>query len=120
MITRGFDAGRFLMLRWPHFTRTNSKGETVPNVLGGVTTLGLDGLVVGGAIAATVAAGPAGLIPFGVYYAAKGIVTVGNVIAARREYNRNQSEINYKFNIERFSNHKIQMKKNIMRKKYKN
>ena len=109
------NTGRFLMLRWPHFTRTNSKGETVPNVLGGVTTLGLDGLVVGGAIAATVAAGPAGLIPFGVYYAAKGIVTVGNVIAARREYNRNQSEIDD--NVPRI-NKPTAREKEVMRREY--
>lgn len=82
------NVGRFMMLRMPHFTRTNSKGEKVPNTLGGLATLGLDALVVGGAAAAVITGGVAGLIPLGIYYGAKGIVTAGNVIAAKREQRR--------------------------------
>ena len=88
----GINVLRFMSIGIPKFTRTNSRGEEVPNALGGALTLAADGLVVGG-LAAAAMAGPVGLIPVGAYYAAKGIVTAGNVVASRREYKRHQSEI---------------------------
>ena len=84
------NVGRFLGIRVPKFTRLDEHGNEVKDVKGGIATLALDGLVVGAVTASTVAVGPA-LAVAG--YAAKGIVTLGNRIAARVEYSRHKDEI---------------------------
>ena len=87
------NTGRFFMLRMPKFSRIDSDGNKVPNVLGGVVTTAADAAVIGGVAAAAITAGPVGLIPLGVYYGAKGIVTIGNVVRGRIERNRYKDEI---------------------------
>ena len=85
---------RFLGIRKPEFTRINEKGEKVSNIAGGLLTLATDAAVIGGATAATIVGGPLALAgTYGVAYAAKGVVTAGNVIASRRELRKHGDEI---------------------------
>ena len=84
------NVGRFLGIRVPKFTRKDEHGNDVRDIKGGITTLALDGLVAGAVIGSAVTIGPA-LAVAG--YAAKGIVTLGNKIAARVEYSKHKDEI---------------------------
>ena len=72
---------RFFGLRKPEFTRIDENGNEVKDVKGGVMTIATDALVVGGVVAAGVFGGPMGLAAVGTAYAAKGIVTAGNLVA---------------------------------------
>ncbi len=81
---------RFLGIRAPKFTRIDEHGNKVSDIKGGLMTLGMDALVVGAVGVTTAISGPA--LPI-IGYAAKGIVTVGNKIAARVEYARHKDEI---------------------------
>lgn len=73
---------RFFGIRKPEFTRINEKGERVKDIKGGVTVLATDALVIGGTIATGVIGGPWALAALGTAYAAKGVVTLGNLAAA--------------------------------------
>ena len=81
---------RFLGIRAPKFTRKDEHGNDVRDIKGGAATLALDALVVGGVGLTAATVGPA-VVAIG--YAAKGIVTVGNRVAARIEYARHKDEI---------------------------
>lgn len=81
---------RFFGIRKPQFSRINEHGEKVPSVAGGIGTLVADGLVIGAVGIATATMGPAVAVAG---YAAKGIVTIGNKIRGRIEYNRHKDEI---------------------------
>lgn len=85
---------RFLGIRKPEFTKINEKGEKVSNIAGGLLTLATDAAVIGGATAATIVGGPLALAgTYGIAYAAKGVVTAGNVIASRRELRKHGDDI---------------------------
>ena len=73
---------RFFGLRKPEFTKYDETGKKVKDIKGGLMTLGVDALVVGGVAAAGIFGGPVGLATVGTAYAAKGLVTAGNLVAA--------------------------------------
>lgn len=84
---------RYFGLRMPKFTRIDENGQEVKDIKGGLLTLGTDALVVGGAVAAGVIGGPWGLAALGTAYAAKGVVTLGNLAAAGITKRRHKYEI---------------------------
>ena len=84
------NVGRFLGIRPPKFYKYNEHGDKVPDVKGGLMTLAMDGLVVGGVATAAITMGPAVAV---MGYVAKGIVTAGNVVASRVVYARHKDEI---------------------------
>lgn len=85
---------RFFGLRKPEFSRINENGEKVRDIKGGLLTIGTDALIIGGAVATGVIGGPLAIAgTYGVAYAAKGIVTLGNVIASRAVYKKHKYDI---------------------------
>ena len=73
---------RFIGIRVPHITKINEKGEKVSNVPGWLGTVAVD-LLVGGAIAGSVLAGPVGIATLGAAYAVRGGVTAFNVVSSK-------------------------------------
>ena len=83
---------RFFGLRKPEFTKIDENGNVQKNTTGGALTLLADAAVIAGAgIAAAV--GPIGLATWGTAYAVKGVVTLGNRLAARQVYKKHKYEI---------------------------
>ena len=84
------NVGRFFGIRVPKFTRIDEHGNEVKDIKSGIATLAMDGLVAGAVVGSALTIGPALAISG---YAAKGLVTIGNKIAARVEYSRHKEEI---------------------------
>lgn len=90
------NAGRFMMIKVPKFSRQDSDGNKVSGfaeIAGGVLTTATDLLVIGGLGFAAYAGGLAGLVPAALYYGAKGIVTGANVLAGKRIQKKYSEEI---------------------------
>ena len=84
---------RFFGIRVPKFTRVNENGEKVVDIKGGLATLAIDAALVGGVVATGVLTGPIGLAGWGIGYAARGAVLLGNRAAARVEMSRYSEQI---------------------------
>ena len=84
---------RFFGLRKPEFTRIDENGNKVKDIKGGIMTLATDALVVGGVAAAGIFGGPMGLAAVGTAYAAKGLVTAGNLVAGGITKARHKDDI---------------------------
>ncbi|MCR5186232.1 MAG: hypothetical protein K6D97_03855 [Clostridia bacterium] len=90
------NVGRFMMIRVPKFSREDSEGNKVTGpaeIAGGVLTTAADLAVIGGLGFAAFTGGLAGLVPAAFYYGARGVVTLGNVIAGRHVQNKYSEEI---------------------------